>query len=75
MIRLLLWFFRFIVIGQRRAKPAEKHCVRCQSRGYSSPERAEYCALKLCANCCEPRCDCLAHRVAEERQLRREVQT
>ena len=65
MLRLLWWFIRVVVIGEKR-KPV---CIRCDDR-----RQADYCEHGLCAKCCEHigssrEPDCLRRQIVESRRL------
>lgn len=64
MLRLLWWFVRVVIVGQ---KP-RKECVRSHP-GHHSGRASVSCLSGLCVPCCENRCKCLDAVVKQTKEL------
>lgn len=62
MLRLLLWVWRYIVVGQPLQLFAKK-CARQHGWFQHDEWAARYCANELCAEHCDKFCQCLQERV------------
>lgn len=64
MLRLVLWIWRVVIVGQK-PRPA---CVRAQPSHHSGRASVS-CLSGLCVPCCEARCRCLDAVVKQTREL------
>ena len=64
MLRLLWWFVRVVIVGQ---KPRPR-CVRGGAWGHDS-RASVTCGSGLCVECCEARCKCLDAVVKQTKEL------
>lgn len=72
MIRLLLWIWRHLIIGQPfKFKLFRSACARKTSPHGHDVYAATYCEHGLCPECCDARCKCLDHQIAETKEQRR----
>mgnify|MGYP003499645173 CR=1 FL=1 len=59
MARLLLWLWRYVVVGQ----PARPGCLR-----HPDLPAWSICGTGLCRDCCEARCGCLFPLVKQTKE-------
>lgn len=85
MLRLMIWIWRYIIVGQPRKvepPPRKLHC-QCTHTAVQTVNGAQvrvlderkfpvvdYCELELCSRCCAENCGCLAVQVKAIKELR-----
>ncbi len=69
MIRLLIWFFRYIVVGQKLLpKP---RCLRAGASNHDNDLPASsICGTGLCVRCCEGNCKCIMPLIKQTMEAR-----
>lgn len=72
MLRLLLWFWRYVIVGQPvKLRLFHPTCARRTSSYGHDSYAAPFCEHGLCSDCCDTRCKCLAHQVEQTQAERR----